>query len=248
MSLIARASHGYICGPAGDINLPAPTGNLQLVLQDCPPLVMLVTEACPPEDFELLTFNGPASPLEIGDSLINPAFTASYNRTPTIATLDDNVPNAQVDVSATPAAFNAPYTYTLTANNGSVTWTLTAGDGSGPNQQDTHVVAWRPRVYVGTGTPLGVGNGTEAFIEGLAQQSLQSSRAGTYALTVGAGQKAYYAAPTAYGTPTFQIGVFPGGFFSIGVVSVTNAFGVTQDYELFESTNQGLGPVSLQVS
>lgn len=193
--------------------------------------------------FAISSFNGPSTQ-EVGQTLTSPAFTASYNRTAATAFVQDNQGNPVLDVSATPTAFSYLHAYTKTANNATVTWNLAASE-NGDTGASAASVAWRPRVFYGIGVN---GLSTEADIEGLANQPLLPSRGTAFTVAPSVGEHIYFAAPTSYGTPTFTISGFEGGFDFVGTVSVTNGYGVTQNYDLWKSHNSNLGSTAVQVS
>lgn len=113
-----------------------------------------IREEVEPAAFEILSFDGPAAVREIGDELVEPAFTASYNRPPSEATLSDDDGNPSEDVSATPEAFASSNTYVKTTPNEGVTFTLEAGDVAGEDSEEI-AVAWRARTWVGWTTDPG---------------------------------------------------------------------------------------------
>lgn len=195
------------------------------------------------QGFSINSFGGPGT-LEVGQTLTNPAFTASYNRPPTAASVQDNQGNPALSVSATPTSFIYPHSYTKTTNNASVGWALNANEG-GDLSASSCSASWRPRVFYGTGVD---GLSTESDIEGLANQPLLGGRQVTFTVSPGVGQHIYYAAPSAYGTPTFFVEGFEGGFDFVGTVSVTNGYGVAQNYGLWKSTNPNLGSTTVQVT
>lgn len=195
--------------------------------------------------YDITAFAASSATLEIGATATNPAFTATHNKTPTslLLTNTDNVESKSV--VGTPASFTSTNVYTKTANNASVTFTLTGSDGTDADARTT-AITWRPRVYHGAGA---AGLTTEAHIEALATSALQSSRATSYSDTASGANKLYWAAPTSYGTPTFTVGGFAGGFSLVSnTISVTNANGVTQNYQLWESDTAGLGLTAVVVS
>jgi len=193
--------------------------------------------------FGINSFGGPAGVLEVGQTLTNPAFTATYSQAPSSASVVDNAGNPVLDVSLTPTAFTYLHGYTRTGNNSGVTWTLSAALGL-ENGTRSVSTTWRPRLYYGVGV---AGGSDETFIKALAGQTLSASRNITFTVSPGSGQYIYYAAPTSYGTPTFFVGTFEGGFNFIGTVAVTNAHGVTQNYDLWRSANANLGTTTVQV-
>jgi hypothetical protein len=106
-------------------------------------------------------------------------------------------------------------------------------------------------VYWGTGIALGVGNGSEAFIEALAGSNLQPDGNSAFAVSPLVTEKIFFAAPTSFGALQFFVGSpLPGGMFLVGNnISVTpnTPNGVPQDYSLWETVSVGLGPTSVTV-
>jgi hypothetical protein len=187
-----------------------------------------------------------ASPVEVGTTLTTPSFTASYSSTPTSAILTDNNGTAARDVTSTPTSFASLGTFTKTANGASVTWTLSAHDATSSTLTRTTSVTWYPRLRWGVGA---AGQTGASFINALGSSALAGSRAGTFSATPGSTQKIYYACPTAYGTASFSVGGFSGGFTRTQTgVSVTNSLGVTMTYDLYESDNLNLGATTFVVS
>jgi hypothetical protein len=194
--------------------------------------------------FAIASFSGGGT-LEIGASVTNPSFTASYTSgPPTSAALTDTEAHSAVNLVAPFTSAVSPYTFTKTANNASVTFTLTAIKGT--TLTSTVSYAWRPLVYYGVGVD---GLNNEAGIEGLSTSTLASSRSRSFTLAPGSGEHIYYAYPASYGAATFTVGGFEGGFDLVSAtISVTNTNGVTQDYRLYKSTNANLGSTSVVVS
>lgn len=183
--------------------------------------------------------------VEIGQSIINPTFNATYvGGTPTSASLADDDGNPSQDVLGVPNPITRPHTYVKTGLNASVDFTLTADDGTGP-EVDIETSRWRGRTWWGTGA---AGGSTEAFIKALANTALDNNRQRTFTVNAGVGEKIYYAYPSAYGVATFKVGGFEGGFLPGVTISLTNAFGVTLDYLLYESSLTGLGSTEVVVS
>ena len=173
---------------------------------------------------------------EVGQAASGLTFTASYTGgTPTSATLTNNDGDPPFVVPNPYTSASPPWSITKTANNASVVVTITAQPGS---VSDTTNLSWQPKVFYGSAVP---GTIDEAFIEALASQPLASSKARTVAYNAAPGEKAYYCVPTAYGVPSGTVSGFPFGATNVGTVSVTNAFGVTQNYYVMESNLAGLG-------
>lgn len=199
----------------------------------------------PSSAYSITAFAATTPVLEVGATATNPAFTAAHSATPTalLLTNTDNVESK--NVLGTPTSFASSQSYTKTGNNASVSFTITGSDGISPANRST-TIAWRPRVYWGTGV---AGLNTEAAIEALTSSALQASRAGTHAANATGSLRIYWAAPASYGTPTFTVGGFSGGFSLVSAtISVTNVNGVTQLYQLWVSDTPGLGNTTFVVS
>jgi hypothetical protein len=89
----------------------------------------------------------------------------------------------------------------------------------------------------------------EAFIKGLANSALSASRNRTITVNAGPGQKIFYCYRAAYGSATFTVGGFSGGFTNTALlVSLTNAYGFLENYTVWESDNPGLGLTTVVVT
>lgn len=199
----------------------------------------------PASAYAITAFAAAVPVVRVGATVTNPAFTASHSPAPTTLALT-NTDNAEnKDVHATPTSFASSQSYTKSTNNATVSFTITGSDGvSGANRSTA--IAWRPDVYWGTGAS---GGSTEAFIEALSGSALQSSRAGSFTANATGSLKIYWAAPASYGTPTFTVGGFAGGFTLVSnTISVTNVNGVNQLYQLWESNTPGLGSTTVVVT
>jgi len=182
---------------------------------------------------------------EVGEFVSEPDFTAAYNRTPTVAALSDNDGNPPKDVIYSPTAFNSDADFQKFNNNETVVFTLNAEEDGEVDSQNT-TMYWRPRTMYGVNSSTGPYD--EAFIEALANQQLDNNRQVTFTVNAGAGEYIFYAYPSAYGTGTFFVGGFEGGFSLVGTISVTNSFGVTQNYYLYRSDNHSLGSTTVTVT
>ena len=195
------------------------------------------SQAAGPGAFEITAFvRGFSSPLEVGENVVTPSFTAAYSNAPTTALLDDSLANPTDDVSGTPAAFSSTHTYVQVVPGGTVVWTLTADDGGAPDTRQVSAI-WYPGVF--TGLTASPGPYSEAEIEALTKRLLPSSQLGQIILTP-INQYIVHAYPDSFGprVPTdFQIGtVGPGDMTQIQTgLSITNPFGTTLPYSVARS-------------
>lgn len=58
----------------------------------------------------------------------------------------------------------------------------------------------------------------------------------------------YYCIPVSYGTPTFTVGGFVGGFNKVEDIEFENTYGYTERYSIYKSTNKNLGNTTVVVS
>jgi len=140
----------------------------------------------------------------------------------------------------------APTTYSAGTSSSVTLYTITAYNSLGSPFSTTISRSWRPRIYYGTSltTPL-----VEADIEGLANSPLASGFAGTYSFA--AGDYKYFCYPSSFGTAT----VFKDTATNLNVameavytVSVTNIYGITQNYNVHRTTNILGGSINILIS
>ena len=209
-------------------------------------IVGTILQTCAVPNFKITAFSPDVLAVEAGQSIVNPIFTANYNLTPLTVTVEDNDGNLTVDVSVTPNAFTMPYTYGPKNIDETVEFDMVATTAIGDSDTEQAQIIWRPRTYWGRDVAGQTGG---AFIQGLEFSAVSPSLALTLDMTganaVGAGNKLYWAGPNDLGSPTFlhvQSG-FQGGMFLVGTYNIGGV-----DYDLFESDNEGIGGVTLQVS
>lgn len=108
----------------------------------------------------------------------------------------------------------------------------------------TVTITFQPKVYWGKSNKAQLENADILALEGSA---LASGRGRTFTVNAGAGEKIAYAFPTSFGTPTFNVGGFDGGFKKMNTLEFTNASGHTQSYDVWISVNAGLGSTTVTV-
>jgi hypothetical protein len=127
---------------------------------------------------------------------------------------------------------------------------LSATEAGGPVKTATTSISWRPKVYFGV-APV-PGSYTPGFVQGLASNALAAGRQRSIAYSAGALDKLYYAYPSAFGgSPSNFVDSatgFAAGFSIVATISITNAFGVTNTYYVWESDQAELGSVTINVT
>lgn len=106
-------------------------------------------------------------------------------------------------------------------------------------------ISFQPKVY------WGVADHKETYesadILALEGSALASGRGRTFTVDAAAGKHILYAIPSSFGTPTFNVGGFDGGFIKVGTIEHTNAPGYKQNYDIWKSVNAGLGSTTVTV-
>lgn len=106
-------------------------------------------------------------------------------------------------------------------------------------------ISFQPKVY------WGVADNKEAYesadILALEGSALSSGRGRTFTVDASVGKHILYAIPSSFGTPTFNVGGFDGGFIKVGTIEHTNASGYEQNYDVWKSVNAGLGSTTVTV-
>ena len=125
-------------------------------------------------------------------------------------------------------------------------FTLTAQDSKNKIATKTTLVQFLNGKYYGVSTVNTDGEINDAFIKGLTKQ-LTTGRTGSFTVTANAGQYIYFAIPATFGTPAFFVGGFEGGFNKVKTLNFTNASGHAESYNVYKTTNAGLGQTTVEV-
>lgn len=121
---------------------------------------------------------------------------------------------------------------------------LTVTDERDASVSRTVTIAFQPKVYWGKTNKASLANADILALEGSA---LAGGRGRSFTVNAGAGEKIVYAIPTSFGTPTFNVGGFDGGFTKAQTLEFTNASGYKQSYDVWMSVNAGLGSTAVTV-
>lgn len=185
----------------------------------------------------ITSFNISNSSLEVGQSINTPSFTASYNETPISCTLKDSINNITQTLTNV-NSFNSNYNF-IKSSPGSVSFTLDAVMSSESTASVN--LNWYYRLYYGTAISL-------TTPSSLSYNKLSSGFAGTFNVNAGTGEYIYISFPSSFGTPTFYVGGFEGGISFLETVSFTNSYGITTNYDIYQSDNVSLGATTVVVS
>ena len=84
-------------------------------------------------------------------------------------------------------------------------------------------------------------------ILGLSKE-LSTGKEKTFTVNADTNQYIYYCYPSSWGTSTFSVGGFVGGFELLGIIDFTNIKGNTTSYYVYRSSNHSLGNTTVTVS
>ena len=183
--------------------------------------------------------------LEAGQTLSNPAFTASYSATPSSASITDGTHSTNLGTPFTSGILTATYTYS-SVPYGSQTWTLTA---IGPvTHTRTATAYW---YWLGYWGAADIGANDAAFCKALGSSAFETSYAQTRSIASTGTQYLWMCWPSGFGTPSGYKDATTG--FAVpaskvaGSLAVTNSSGGVTTYDLIRTDNNYLGTVNWQV-
>ena len=177
---------------------------------------------------------------EIGSTVSNPRFTWSYNKA---------IVNQNLKVGGTTIALDDPqvrehaYTGDITS---ATTFTISGNDNKLKACSRSGSFNFKHKRYFGVAEVPAEYNSD--FILGLTGKEFCTGRTkSAFSLNAGAGQYMFYCFPASYGTPTFNVGGFDGGFELAATIDFTNASGNTTSFVIWKSENANLGTQSIIV-
>ena len=132
---------------------------------------------------------------------------------------------------------------TITSNTSIV---ITATDERNAQASRTLNITFQPRAYWGVAQNKEIYD--SADILALSGSALTSTRTRNINVNAGEGEHIIYTIPSSFGTPTFKINGFEGGFVKVGTINFTNASGYSQNYDVYKSVNPNLGSTQVVVS
>lgn len=138
---------------------------------------------------------------------------------------------------------------TMTDFNSNETFTLTFGDGTvNPGNTTTKNVniTFTNNVFWGDSV---IGTGDGSFMEGLSNNNLQTTNnRGIIGSTTIAGTHFWFGAPSAYGLPNMTVGGFAVDLTAGTPFNYTNALGHIEEYVLYNTTNDNLGSININIT
>lgn len=188
------------------------------------------------EPIEIKSFENNQSVVEIGSTVSSVTLSWNLSRNPKSQNIDGTTIGNTIRSK----------TYTNLTITSTTQFVLTVIDERDTVTTSTTKVSCMNGVYYGTGTYRTSYN--SSFIIGLGEKSLQESLKKTFTVDAGADEYIYYCIPTRYGTPTYKVGGFSGGFTKQSTIQFTNPSGYTESYDIWRTDNSGLGLTEIIVS
>ena len=171
---------------------------------------------------------------EMGSTVNTVVLSWGYNKKPKTAMLD----GAGLDVNLRTKTIESA------GIKASKTYTLAATDERDAKATKATAITFLNGVYYGVGTAAGDAINSD-FVKGLTK-TLSGSKGKTFTVNATEGKYIYYALPHRLGTPVFFVGGFEGGFALAKTFSYTNPSGYTESYDVYKSTNAGLGSTTVE--
>ena len=134
------------------------------------------------------------------------------------------------------------YTGKNITSNSIIKLTVTDERDASVSKQVT--IQFQPKVYYGVSAdPAALESDAINALTG----ALASSKARTFSANAGEGEYIVYIIPSSFGTPTFNVGGFDGGFKKAKTIEHTNASDYKQNYDIWQSVQPSLGSTSVTV-
>lgn len=168
---------------------------------------------------------------EMGEIVSNLTISWSLNKTPTLQKLD----GVTIDNSLRKYIHNS----NITSNK---TFSLQVGDGKSTVSKSASINFYNGR-YHGVSSSLSYDRNLILSLT----KTLTNSRGNTFTVNCGSGQYIFFAIPTRFGTPSFTVGGFSGGFEKVKTLDFQNSSGYTESYDIWKSTNSNLGNTTVVV-
>lgn len=168
---------------------------------------------------------------ERGEVITNPVLTWNYNKNPK----EQKVNNVVVENTLRRLVVEGNY-------NLYTTFSLAANDGKTNVSRNVAINFYNGRYH-------GVSSATtydSAFVKTLTKV-LTESRGTTFTVNCGVGQHIFFCIPSRFGTPTFTVGGFSGGFAKVDTIQFVNNFNYVESYDIWKSTNSNLGNTTVVV-
>lgn len=171
---------------------------------------------------------------EIGSTVESVTLTWAINKTPTTLTVEGNSVDVGLRNTTLPVSLTEAHTFNVGAT-----------DERGATDTMSKTLVFQNGVYYGI-LHKDADLNSSKFADWT--KALSDARGRSFTVTCIADYRIAYAIPSRLGTPTFKVGGFEGGFHKAATIDFTNASGYTESYDIWLSSNTGLGATTVEVS
>ena len=184
----------------------------------------------------ITSFSNTVRTAQIGSTVNTITFNWSLNKTPKALTLNTE----SLDINARTKTIKDANITTNTS------WTLIATDERNAKVSANTSLTFLNGVYFGVAQAVTEDEIDSVFIRRFNVQ-LTSARQREISVAADTDQYIYYAIPTRFGTPSFFVGGFEGGFNKVKTFDFTNSNNYTESYDVWRTTNSGLGKTTITI-
>ena len=192
----------------------------------------------------ITSFSASHSSAEVGQSFSSITFNAAYNETVTQASISTTSGTTNLTTPFNSVTLTGPFELDTI---GSINFTLHVTGSDTTTTSASINIPWLPRIFYGTAL---LATNFVDLISNLQNSYLSNTRSGSWTVNASGGEYIYYALPNTldFGI-VFSSGGFSGGFSEVATnVSITNAYGITLEYDVYKSDNVNLGSTTIVVS
>ena len=170
--------------------------------------------------------------VEIGTTLSSVVFNWTYSKQVISQSFNGTSLDKSIRTYTYNSSFNSNKTFTLNANDGTKNFSKSIG------------FSFLNGRYWGVSSAMSYDND---LIRNFSKE-LSSSKSKTFTVNCGKGQHIFYCVPTRFGSCSFKVGGFEGGFNKVSTIQYTNSSGYTENYDVYKSSNSNLGNTTVVVS
>lgn len=184
---------------------------------------------------KITSFTNNVGTVEIGRVIDSITFNWALNKSAKTITLDGN--------SLSPDDRQA--VLSDLSITGTKSWALKVTDSRDLLVTASTSISFLNGVYYGSAADTDTYD--NAFVLSLTKV-LTNTKTRTITVTAGAGKHIYYCVPKRFGTCGFNVGGFDGGFDKVATFEFTNASKYKELYDVYKSTNAGLGSTTVKIT
>lgn len=178
-------------------------------------------------------FTSNVNVIEIGSTVSKTVLTWTLSTTPATQNINNTIINNSLRTYTSSESYKTDKTFKLTVT-----------DSKNATASQSITVRFYNGVYYGASSSTTYNS---TLISGFTK-ALTNTKARTITVNAGTGQYIYYCIPSRFGTCTFTVNGFNGGFDKVSTISFKNSSGYSENYDIWKSTNPSLGNTKITIS